>query len=522
MQFPPTSLQSVPSQSGYYRKPLVSRSRSGGSEIIITGLLACIMTILPTEPSILNAIAHIGLWLAFLLFGVGTRFLWQPGPTSWFLIVTVVSFGSSTFFYLTGRLFFFDTQSFLAICGGYNSNLGFEVDAGCFRFTCIAWMVTRFISTKGAFDPNWNLNSLVNPEETAESKKHAFQALIIGGIGAMVLLPRFQLSGVFAQPLQLLGTLFPASMAIMLLMVPNKGNPWWRFRFLILLISSYGLLAFLSSGAKGTLFLNLFLVLWLYGMLNTRNRYPTLLTVGLVATGFVVTLPLFQSSKDAFQANRSTSESVEAFTKGLDDLMNGRLDYSRGQTRKDGIEATWEYLGGRLCVSGMTQIYYNRYASDPRGPESFLVSLENAIPRIFNPGKTSISVYYNDLARTSGVGNMNDFRTQRQPSFLDESVIIWGANGFWIGGIVFGLYLSFVEWFCIRASTTSQSLVTCRFMTATIGQLPYFGVMFGSTIFVLIFVYLFSTNYLSSIWKQTPQSRLSYFQAQRKDRALQT
>ena len=521
MPFPPTLLQSTPSQSGYHRKPQVSRSRSGGSEIVITGILACFMTILPYDPSILNAIAHIGLWTAFLFFGVGTRFLWQPGPTSWFLVMTVVSFGSWTFFYLTGRLFFFNTQSFIAVCGSYNPTVGFEVDAGCFLFTCIAWMVTRFITTKGAFDPNWNVSSLVTPEETPETRKHLFHAFIIGGLGALVLLPRFQLSGVFAQPLYLIGTLFPAGLATMLLKVPKKGNPWWNNRYLILLVSSYGLVAFVSSGAKGTLFLNMFLVLWLYGMLNVRSRYATLIIVLLVSVGFVVTLPVFQASKDAFQTNRSTSESVEAFTKGLDDLINWRLDYTRG-LRKEGAEATWEYMGIRLCVAGMTQTYHIRYSDTPRGLESLFVSLENSIPRIFNPGKMSISVYYNDFARTSGIGAINDFKTQRQPSFIDESVSIWGGNGFWIGGIVFGLYLSFVEWFCIRASTTPQSLVTCRFMTATLGQLPYFGVMFGSTIFVLIFVYLFSTNYLSSIWKQTAQSRLTYFQARRKDRALQS
>jgi len=458
------------------------------------------MLILPYDSSIPLALAHLAIWGIFVFFAVGTQSLWNPGPSSWFVITSCVSFGSWPLFYLTGKLFFFDTENFLAVCGSYTPDRGFEVDAGTFSLVAIAWSVLRLIFNRGTFDNQFLfLHRFTKELSLQHGLKVGRIALFLGVLGALAHSPRLQISGALAQPLYLIGYLFSGSIAVMILVAPSSGLPFVRYKHVMILIGVTGLSGFLASGIKGVLFINIILMFWFVGSIRQTSRWPTLFALATVGIIFVGTLPAFQRAKLAFSNTRSSDETLKEFTLAAGDLLAGSGSYDE-TGRKSSTLAIWEYLGIRLCVASSTHQYYKLYGESPRGMESIFFSFRNALPRVIDPNKESSSIYYNELARNSGIGNKEDYETSRKPSYIDECVICWGWYGFFIGGVVLGCYLSIIEWACLQMSRSPEAYRVIRFAMLPLGQLPYFAIIFASAPYTIMFCWIVSTYLLKRVW----------------------
>src|SRR5688500_4087244 len=102
------------------------------------------------EPSILNAAFRMAVWGVFLWRVARPAFLWQPGPSSWFVLGHCLGFGTWPLFYFTGMLFFADTASFVSVAG-VSPEDGFVVDRGCFLFMVVAWSIVRCLGPARLF-----------------------------------------------------------------------------------------------------------------------------------------------------------------------------------------------------------------------------------------------------------------------------------------------------------------------------------------------------------------------------------
>ncbi len=462
--------------------------------ILVAAILSILMVMLPVEPNIWVALIHTVCWAIFVKYSVGTHFLWQPGPASWFILTTVISFGSWTPFYITGSLFFPNTDSFLSVC--QFPETGFKADTGSFVFTTIAWSVIRLLCSGGAFATN---HSQINFQKCLLSTDRQVFVLGCGVVGAVAGLPGVQAIGALAQPLLLLSYWFKASLAISLLGAARAGSFFLQLQFCIFQILVIGFLGFMTSGSKGLVFLTLFLFAWLFGGVYPSYRKRAVVSITSVLAAFIITLPAFQLAKEAFSRTQSSSKTVETLADGIEKQLMGKLKFGQGSV-KGPAESLWEYLGIRLCVAGSTQKYYDAYSVRPHPTGTVNIAIDTMLPRLLAPNKASSNTLYNEIARESGIGGSDDYTTSRKPSFIDESIINWGANGLLIGGVLFGLYIAAVEFLLFKACDSMPKLIVMRFSALTLGQLPYLAVIFGATPYVVIFLLLTVRTLLNKLW----------------------
>ncbi len=481
-------------------RPLAVQSALGVSQtqsIWITAFLSLVVWLLPTTPDLANASLRAVMWILLYKYAIGWKFLWQPGPTSWFLVSFALFYSSWVYFYIIGVLCFLETTSFLAVCRSYYPVTGFEVDTGCFLFLSASWITIRAFCVRGPFNPKEVPIDLSACTLGPDARLFVFAC---GLLGAVATLPQLQVVGALAQPLLLLSLFFNAGVAISLLSAPKLGSFYWRFQYLLGLIIVIGLLAFISSGAKGALFLNLFFFAWLFGGLFPDKRFKAFIAVGGVFVVFVIALPAFQKAKDAYTDTKSSAIALQKLGEGITEIASGKLDYSAGRYGKGELESLWEYLGYRLCIANMTQKYLDVYGDRPNGYETIIFAVQNMVPRVIDRDKVSSDVYYNDFARLSGIGGRNDYETSRKPSYIDECVVVWGRWGFPVGGVFFGIYMALVEAFCFRISRNPQSLAVLRYSCLTLGQLPYLAVLFGAIPYTIVFVAFTIGLYLRDLW----------------------
>src|SRR5262245_5333157 len=121
----------------------IAGSESLTRDLVYAAGFALISSQLSVEPSLLNALIRVAIWASFLYFVVQPKFLWQPGPSSWFVIIQAISYGSWVLFYVIGLILFPNSQTFRYISGGPVASIGFSVDTGSFVFLVIAWAIVR-------------------------------------------------------------------------------------------------------------------------------------------------------------------------------------------------------------------------------------------------------------------------------------------------------------------------------------------------------------------------------------------
>lgn len=483
-------------------RSLVRKQRGGApsasQDVAIAVVLALVSSFLSVEPSIANALVRVALWAIFLIYVVKTPFLWQPGPSSWFVIMQVLSFGSWTVFYITGALFFGDTGSFLAVVGGRDASLGFRVDTGSFVFLTIAWSIVRILGPWELFCEQPRL--VISPTQlNATPRACTARLLAAGAVGMVAGIFCSYLPGSLVQPMLLLFTFFAASTAALVLMADDREPIGIRFRWPLTLTLAYGIVAFAGSGLKGALFLALFQLAWYIGGVKRELRRKMALGSGCLFCLFIVLLPAFQDAKDTYERTKSRDETIGTLVQGVNGLFSGHDAFADFRS-KPFAEATWEYLGMRLCMSSMTWKYLERYGDAPLGSETILTALQTAVPRILDRNKISSSEYYDNLARVSGIGNFEDTTTSRKPSFMDESVIVWGEWGFIVGGIVFGAYLVLLERLAGSIAKDHAMRSVVRFTWITLGQLPYIAVIVGGNSYVILFTAFVMTPLYRYLW----------------------
>ncbi|WP_146461389.1 hypothetical protein [Rubripirellula tenax] len=272
-----------------------------------------------------------------------------------------------------------------------------------------------------------------------------------------------------------------------------------RFRWPITLTLVYGVFAFAGSGLKSQLFFKVLYLMWLIGGQHPSLRKKSLVGLFGVSVAFILLLPAFQAAKDRFAATGSRADVMDTLIGGIDEIFSS--DQSEATFRgKPWAEGTWEYFGNRLCMANMTRKYLNRYGSRPLGAESIETAFLTAVPRIIDPTKISTDQYYNDLARNSGIGNYEDRKTSRKPTFMDESIIVWGRSGFLVGGGVFGVFLLILEWLAFQVPKIESTRIVLRFTWLSFGTLPYFGIIFGSISYCILFSVITIVPGCSWLW----------------------
>jgi hypothetical protein len=479
--------------------PTQQRSPDGSArvDVAMAAVLVGVMYYVGNEPTIYNALIRIGCWVAFLLFVVRTPFLWQPGPSSWFVIHHVIGFGSWSFFYLTGTWFFSHSAGYRASAGS-DPTTGFMVDSGCFLFMAVAWSVVRLLGPRSIFAEQASLASPIFGSVATRGVR-MIQLIVAGFVGGSAAILSPYAPSVLIQPLRLFECLFPASMGILVLTSDPKEPALTRFRWPLILAGSYGIAVFSGSGTKGAIFLTLFYLTWFVGASNKGLRRTAFVAGIGIFVAFVALLPVFQMAKDTYHYTYSRSATLDALHEGIGDVVTTRRNYEtfRGKNFAEGM---WEYLGVRLCVAGMTRQYYEVYSERPLGYESLRVALRSTIPRLLDPNKISTNAYYNEIAILAGIGNRYDFTTSRKPSFQDESIVVWGKYGFLVGGLAFGLYLTILEYLAHRLAQNRASRAVLRFTWAPLGQLPYAAAITGGYIYVVAFCLLVVLSYCHWIW----------------------
>jgi hypothetical protein len=482
-------------------------NRSARLDVAAAAGLIALMYLLGNDPTVVNAVLRMACWATFLLFVVRTPFLWRPGPSSWFVVWHVITYGSWTAFYLSGLLFFAHTNSFVAVAG-VSPDVGFTVDTGSFVLMATAWSVLRLAGPAVLFAEE---KSPVAPfSGTLPEQKFSMLVVIaVGVLGAVVLLVAHYAPQVLVQPLRLFGFFLWASMAILVLTSDRNKHWLTRFRWPLALAGGYGITAFASTGFKGALFVTLFFLVWLAGSCYKSLR-PTILIAAIgLFVAFIVLLPAFQAAKERLGETGSRSETLEALQAGLKEAVSDRSSYLNFRG-KGFAQAIWEYLGTRLCMAGMTRHYYDLYADRPIGYESMGVALRSVLPRIIEPNKISTDAYYNELAILAGIGNRYDFKTSRKPTFQDECILVWGAKGFFLGGLAFGLYLTILEHFANLASRNASTLAVLRFTWVPFGQHPYVAAIVGGNTYAAIFCVLAIVPFCHLIWPQSEKKTSMY------------
>jgi hypothetical protein len=320
-----------------------------------------------------------------------------------------------------------------------------------------------------------------------------------GVFGAIMSLTAPYAPSVLVQPLLLFAYFLPASLSILVL-TSNQNEHWVkRFSWPLILAIGYGIVAFASSGLKSYLFLTLFFLAWFVGSCYATLRPKIILAAIVLFAAFIVMLPAFQAAKDKFSRTGSRSATLETLRSGLKEAVSDRQSYLNFRG-KGFAEAIWEYLGGRLCMSGMTRRYYKLYADRPLGYDTLRVAVRSVVPRIIEPNKISSDAYYNQLAILSGIGNRYDFQTSRKPTFQDECIIIWGTKGFVLGGLVFGVYLTILEHLANRMVRNASSLAVIRFTWVPFGQHPYVAAIIGGNSYAALFGLLVILPFCHLIW----------------------
>jgi hypothetical protein len=472
-------------------------NRSPRTDVAIAAVLVGVMFFAGNDPTLVNVLLRIGCWVVFVLFVVRTQFLWQPGPSSWFVIAHAINYGSWPAFYLIGLCCFAHTSSFVTVAGRA-PEVGFAVDTGSFILMVTAWAVVRLTGPAALFNERKKL--LVPFSGTLPEQKAQMLIVIAAGIfGAIMILAAPHAPSVLIQPLLLFGYFLPSSLAILVL-TSDRAEHWLtRFRWPLIIAIGFGIVAFASSGLKSYLFLTLFFLAWFAGSCYKKLRLKILIAaVGLFAA-FILLLPAFQVAKERFGETRSRAATLEALKAGLSEGVSDRSSYLNFRG-KGFAEAIWEYLGGRLCMAGMTRQYYERYSEYQLGYESMQIAIRTAIPRIIDPNKISTDAYYNQLAILSGIGNRYDFTTSRKPTFQDECIVVWGAKGFLLGGIAFGIYLTILEHLASLATRNAASLAVLRFTWVPFGQHPYVAAIVGGNTYAAIFCLLAIVHYCHLLW----------------------
>jgi hypothetical protein len=119
-----------------------------------------------------------------------------------------------------------------------------------------------------------------------------------------------------------------------------------------------------------------------------------------------------------------------------------------------GSNNSWDYFliytVIRVNLTPMTATYYDFYKNSPMGWSSLAPVVWAFIPRVFAPNKIDLALYYNEIARTSGVGNEDDVTTFRRPFLMEEAYFVAGLSGVVFFGVVFGLVLGIISFVSLR------------------------------------------------------------------------
>lgn len=454
------------------------------SRIVIVALLAGISFSLPVELSVQNALIRTGLWIALFIVAMSKNWIWQVGPSQWFMIMQFTSYGTWPAFYIVGYYFFRYTAYYPTVVLRDAEPNALQVDTGTFLFTCIAWTILSLFGPKvppldledkcgkQLYSPNLGSGTLLG-------------LLILGSAGALALLLSQFMPSVLVQPVRLFGTFFFAAIAYLCIFSSPHDAGVLRFRWPICLTLCFGVLAFAGSGLKQMIFVTLLQLIWFIAGNFPRYRKSAMVISCCILAAFITLLPVFQYAKREFLNSGSASETFGALVKGFKTYSDsGSLD----DKEPTSAASMWRYLGNRVCLAVLPQIYHRNYKDHPQGYETFRVALGSLVPRILDPNKQSIDEYFNDLARESGIGNKSDRKTSRKPCFVDESIIVWGSKGFYIGGLVFGVYLVLLERGFALLSRNSTELIVIRFALLTLGQIPYSGVLIVALAYNLPFI----------------------------------
>lgn len=476
----------------------------------IVAILASISCLLPVELSIQNAVVRTALWLGLLAVCMMNNWIWKVGPSQWFILMQFISYGTWSAFYIVGFYFFRYTAYYSSVVLRDAELNAFQVDTGIFLFTCIAWSMVQLFGPKmpaisiedkdgkQSFQPNTDPGTLI-------------ALLVLGVIGALALLLFQMVPSILSQPIRLLGMFFFSSVAMMAL-ISNPNQPvFLRFRWPLGLTLVFGVLAFAGSGLKQMIFVTLLHLIWFTSSIFPKYRKHAFVAASALMIAFILLLPVFQNAKEAFLKSGSAQETFGVLFKGL-------AKYSESNNSLDDQEPTnmasmWRYLGTRVCLAVLPQIYHRNYKDYPQGYETFRVSLGSLVPRFLDPDKESIDEYFNNLARESGIGNKADRKTSRKPAFIDESIIVWGTAGFYFGGLLFGVYLILLERMLAFLARNSTEHVIVRFATLTLGQLPYSGVLIVALVYNMPFIGLVLLPTLRQVID--PNSKLVKFLSKR-------
>jgi hypothetical protein len=465
-------------------------------------------TLIGDTPNEWNSLFRSLLW--FITTYVGARhFLRQPSPSSWFVIMYLVSFSSWTAFYAIGKLFFDDTTSFVVIASR-SPEVGFTVDRGYYIFFCI---VLAIINASGVVTASDQLPKSNTIDHTGYRLLPLLALTLFGS--SISVIGRFA-PGSLAQPLFILSSLFTSGIAIMCIYSPamksEKAN-LLKFLLPITCVVCFGIFGFASSGFKGKLYISLLQLGWLIAYCQPKHR-KILTTLGLLlGLSFIILLPAFHKVKKSANVGNSATDNLAVFMNAI--FESNASKSSTGVSRIIDPEHTWLYLSLRLCTATMSHTFYNRYGEEPRGLESLWVSLSAAIPRVFDSNKISTSEYYNSISIESGVGDRNDKKTQRKPPFVDEVLIIWGWKGYIIGGFLFGFYLVGVEWLLSKIAFDVRTLTVLKFSLVDLGMVPYIGTIIGGIVYLLLATVLLYRQYLRIVLENEEQVLLKVAQSLR-------
>lgn len=290
-------------------------------DLIVPALLLVAMLAIGDAPSLQNAVVRLVIWWGLGAYLLRRPVMWKPGPISWFLVIFFLSWGTWTFFYVTGSLFLEETGSFLTIAGGPNANIGFQVDSGAFCFVVLAWVIVRILGPPVCFRDGNGVEIDRKPVSFFHLRRNANVTLLLMGVaGAMATIVCNYLPGPLIQPVRMFGDLFPASLAGLVLLADPRDSALNRYRLPVGLALTHGVFAFSGSGLKGALFLTLFQLAWFVGSVHRRMRFRMVIVAGVLAFLFVALLPAFQAAKDEYQRSKSRTATIDAL------LQRGRRD----------------------------------------------------------------------------------------------------------------------------------------------------------------------------------------------------
>ncbi len=455
------------------------------SRIIAVAMLAAISMSLPLDLTIPNAVIRGLLWLTFVFVAVGRDWMWRLGPSQWFVATQFLAYGTWSMFYIVGYYFFRYTVYYGSVVLRDAEFNAFQVDTGTFLFTAIAWTVAQLFGPKiPAFELDDKATTGTGSRPRALGIDSQVVLLMMGAFGAVALLFYQHFPAVLNQPVRLFGGFFFVSMALMCIHSNPNDPVLLRFRWPIVLTMIFGVFAFAGSGLKQMIFVTSLHLIWYIASVFPQYRKRAVVISACIAATFVALLPVFQYAKRAFLDSGSANETFSALMTGLQKYsQNDRLD----DQELGNPAAVWRYLGNRVCLAVIPQIYLRNYRERPQGYETFRVSLSSLVPRVLDPDKQSIDEYFNDLARESGVGNKADRKTSRKPSFVEECIVVWGSSGFYLGGLVFGLYLVLLERGLALLARTPTELSIIRFAGLYLGQTPYSAVLIVALVYNLPF-----------------------------------